>query len=136
MVGIDDMPALTEEEVTEAAHIVGQMGMGAFRRALAEDIDVLIAGRACDTAIFAALPTMLGFPTGLSVHMAKIIECAWLCCVPGAAIPILATLGDNAFVLESMNPQRQCHPDFGGGTQPGRTVRSVHRGTSPRASWT
>ena len=63
--GIDDMPALTEEEVTEAAHIVGQMGMGPFRRALAEDIDVLIAGRACDTAIFASLPTMLGFPTGL-----------------------------------------------------------------------
>ena len=55
--GIDDMPALTEEEVTEAAHIVGQMGMGPFRRALADDIDVLIAGRACDTAIFAALPT-------------------------------------------------------------------------------
>ena len=60
--GIDDMPALTEDEVTEAAHIVGQMGMGPFRRALAEDIDVLIAGRACDTAIFASLPTMLGFP--------------------------------------------------------------------------
>ena len=65
VIGIDDMPALTEEEVTEAAHIVGQMGMGPFRRALAEDIDVLIAGRACDTAIFASLPTMLGFPTGL-----------------------------------------------------------------------
>jgi hypothetical protein len=41
------------------------MGMGPFRRALAEDIDVLIAGRACDTAIFASLPTMLGFPSGL-----------------------------------------------------------------------
>src|SRR4051812_7340294 len=31
VVGIDDMPALTEEEVTGAAHIVGQMGMGPFR---------------------------------------------------------------------------------------------------------
>ncbi len=28
--GIDDMPALTEEDVTEAAQIVGQMGMGRF----------------------------------------------------------------------------------------------------------
>ncbi len=44
VIGIDDMPALTEEEVTEAEEIVGQMGMGPFRRALAEDIDVLIAG--------------------------------------------------------------------------------------------
>ena len=110
VVGIDGMPDLTEEEVSEAAHIVGQMGMGAFRRALSEDIDVLIAGRACDTAIFAALPTMLGFPTGLAVHMAKIIECASLCCVPGGRDSILATLDDDGFVLESMNPDRRATP--------------------------
>ena len=110
VIGIDDMPALTEEEVTEAAHIVGQMGMGPFRRALAEDIDVLIAGRACDTAIFASLPTMLGFPTGLSVHMAKIIECASLCCLPGGRDSILATLDEDGFVLESMAEQRRATP--------------------------
>ncbi len=103
------------------------MGMGAFRRALAEDIDVLIAGRACDTAIFAALPTMLGFPTGLSVHMAKIIECASLCCVPGGRDAILATLDDDAFVLESMNPQRQATPTSVAAHSLYATVRSVHR---------
>ena len=104
------MPALTEEEVTEAAHIVGQMGMGPFRRALAEDVDVLIAGRACDTAIFASLPTMLGFPAGLSVHMAKIIECASLCCLPGGRDSILATLDEDGFELESMAEQRRATP--------------------------
>jgi hypothetical protein len=110
VVGIDDMPALTEDEVTEAAHIVGQMGMGPFRRALAEDIDVLIAGRACDTAIFASLPTMLDFPIGLSVHMAKIIECASLCCLPGGRDSILATLDEDMFELESMAEQRRATP--------------------------
>ena len=110
VVGIDDMPALTEDEVTEAAQIVGQMGMGPFRRALAEDIDVLIAGRACDTAIFASLPTMLDFPTGLSVHMAKIIECASLCCLPGGRDSILATLDEDMFELESMAEQRRATP--------------------------
>lgn len=108
--GIDDMPALTEQDVAEAAHIVGQMGMGPFRRALGEDIDVLIAGRACDTAIFAALPTMLGFSTGIAVHMAKIIECASLCCVPGGRDSILATLDDEGFELESMAPERAATP--------------------------
>jgi hypothetical protein len=53
---IDDMPALNDQEVDSAANIVGQMGMSAFQRALAADVDVVIAGRACDTAIFAALP--------------------------------------------------------------------------------
>ena len=108
--GLDGMPALSERDVDEAAHIVGQMGTSAFRRALAADIDVLIAGRACDTAIFAALPTMLGFPTGLSVHMAKIIECASLCCLPGGRDSILATLDDDGFELESMAPQRKATP--------------------------
>src|SRR4029079_19293920 len=110
VVGIDDMPALTAEEVTAAAQIVGQMGMGPFRRALAEDTAGLLAGRACDTAIFASLPTMLGFPAGISVHMAKIIECASLCCLPGGRDSILATLDDNGFVLESMAEQRRATP--------------------------
>jgi hypothetical protein len=108
--GMDDMPALTEQDVREAANIVGQMGTGPFRAALEADVDVIIAGRACDTGIFAALPTALGFPTGLSVHMAKIVECASLCCVPGGRDSILAILDDDGFVLESMNPDRRATP--------------------------
>ncbi len=110
IVGLDDMPPLTDDDIVNAANIVGQMGMSSFRRALAADVDVIIAGRACDTAIFASLPTMLGFPTGLSVHMAKIIECASLCCVPGGRDAILAELDDEGFILESMNPDRRATP--------------------------
>ena len=108
--GIDGMPPLTEEEVGAASQIVGQMGMSAFERAFRADIDVLISGRACDTAIFSTLPVMLGFPVGLSVHMAKIIECASLCCIPGGRDSILATLDDDGFILESMAPQRKATP--------------------------
>jgi hypothetical protein len=107
---IDDMPALDEREVDAAAHIVGQMGMSAFQRALESDVDVVIAGRACDTAIFAALPAMAGYPVGPAQHMAKIIECASLCCVPGGRDAILATLDHEGFVLESMAPHRRATP--------------------------
>jgi hypothetical protein len=106
----DSMPALTAGDVTDAAHIVGQMGMGPFRKALESDVDVIVAGRACDTAIFASLPVVLGFPTGLAMHMAKIIECGSLCCVPGGRDPILAELDHDGFVLESMNPERRATP--------------------------
>src|ERR1700744_1742142 len=54
VVSFDDMPALTETDVADAAHIVGQMGLGPFRKALESDVDVIVAGRACDTAIFAS----------------------------------------------------------------------------------
>ena len=107
---IDDMPALNDQEIAAAAHIVGQMGMSALQRALAADVDVVIAGRACDTAIFAALPAMLGFPVGPAMHMAKIIECASLCCVPGGRDTILATLDHEGFELDSMAPHRRATP--------------------------
>ena len=106
----DGMPELTGEEIDASAHIVAQMGTGPFRRALDSGIDVLIAGRSCDTSIFAALPSLLGFPMGLTMHMAKIIECASLCCVPGGRDCILATLDDDGFELESMNPARCATP--------------------------
>jgi hypothetical protein len=107
---IDDMPKLTEDEADAADHVVGQMGMSAFQRAFAAGVDVIIAGRACDTAIFAAFPAMVGFPVGPAVHMAKIIECASLCCVPGGRDSILATLDHEGFELESMAPQRRATP--------------------------
>lgn len=103
-------PDLTEEVLDTAGHIVGQMGASAFQRGLRAGVDVLIAGRACDTAIFAALPMMLGFPGGPAMHMAKIIECASLCCIPGGRDSILATLDHEGFVLESMAPQRAATP--------------------------
>jgi hypothetical protein len=110
IVSFDDMQPLTEDDIIEASHIVGQMGTGVFRRALEADVDVVIAGRACDTGIFAALPMLCGFDTGLAMHMAKIIECASLCCVPGGRDPILAELDDDGFVLESTNPERRATP--------------------------
>ena len=101
---------LTSAEVDAASHIVGQMGYSSFARAYEAGADVIIAGRACDTAIFAALPIVLGFPAGLSMHLAKIVECASLCCVPGGRDPILASLDNNGFELESMAEQRMATP--------------------------
>jgi hypothetical protein len=107
---IDGMAPLSEAEVEAAAHLVGQMGTEAFCRALRAEADVVIAGRACDTAIFAAVPALLGCPLWPATHMAKIIECASLCCVPGGRDPILATLEGDSFVLESMHPERRATP--------------------------
>ena len=107
---MDTMPPLTEADVEAASHIVGQLGLEAFRRALEADVDVVVLGRACDTGIFASIPALLGFPAGIAMHMAKIIECASLCCVPGGRDSILATLDQEGFELESMAPQRRATP--------------------------
>lgn len=107
---IGAMPALTEAAIRSCTHIVGQCGTETLRRALALEPDVIIAGRACDTAIFAAIPELLGYDAALALHMAKIIECTSLCCEPGGRDAMLATLDDTGFVLESMHPDRRATP--------------------------
>src|SRR5215831_14973623 len=107
---MDTMPPLTEADVDAACHIVGQLGLEAFRRALEADVDVVVLGRACDTGIFASITAMLDFPAGISMHMAKIVECASLCCVPGGRDTILGVLDDDGFELESMAPNRAATP--------------------------
>ena len=101
---------VTRADIDSCTHIVAQMGCEPFRRAFAHDPDVVIAGRACDTAIFAALPQALGFDMANVMHMAKIIECTSICCEPGGRDAMLATLDANGFELESMNPQRRATP--------------------------
>jgi hypothetical protein len=107
---MDNMPPLTEAEVDAASQIVAQLGLEAFRRALEADADVVVLGRACDTGIFASIPAILKFPAGIAMHMAKIIECASLCCVPGGRDSILGVLDDEGFELESMAPNRSATP--------------------------
>lgn len=104
------MTAPTEAEILACCHIVGQCGTETLARALREPTDVLIAGRACDTAIFAALPEMLGYPVALCLQMAKIIECTSLCCKPGGRDAMLAELSLESFTLESMNPDAHATP--------------------------
>ena len=107
---IGPMANPTEADILQCSHIVGQCGTETLVRALREPTDVLIAGRACDTAVFAALPEMLGYPTALCQHMAKIIECTSLCCNPSARDAMLAELDQDGFTLESMNPLAHATP--------------------------
>lgn len=107
---IGPMPEPTPDEVRACTHIVGQCGTETLARALATDPDVLLVGRACDTAIFATLPEMLGYPSALALHMAKIIECTSLCCRPGGRDAMLAELDMRGFTLESMNPASHATP--------------------------
>ena len=98
------------DQLINQSTIVAQCGSETFKRALQLDPDVLIVGRSCDTAIFSSIPEMLGYPAGLCIHMAKIIECSSLCCVPGGRDAIMAYLDESGFTLESMNPKFHATP--------------------------
>lgn len=103
---------LTEERVASCSNLVAQMGTGPIARALDAGADVVVAGRACDTAIFAALPILRGHDAGLAMHAAKIAECGTLCAVPGGANDsLICRLREDHFVVEPANPSKRCTPE-------------------------
>lgn len=105
------LPELTEADVDESTRMVAQMGIGPFIRAFEGGAEVIVAGRACDTAIYAAFAAMKGYDLGLAFHMAKIIECGAQCAIPiGTNDCILGTLRENHFELEAINPERRLTP--------------------------
>ena len=101
--------ALRAEDTENAVRIVGQMGVGPYIQALGQGADVIVAGRSCDTSIFAAIPISRGFEPGLSYHLAKILECGALAATPGSASDcMLGTLRKEHFTVRPLNPRRRC----------------------------
>jgi hypothetical protein len=104
-------PHFDEQTIDRSEHIVGMMGAEPFVRALEAGADVVIAGRASDTAIFAAAPLMHGFPEGIAWHAAKILECG-AAAVVNRKTPdcMFAWLRDDHFVVEAPDPALRCTP--------------------------
>lgn len=102
-------PELTEDEVEASVRIVGQMGVEPFVKAIETGVQVIVAGRANDPSMFAALPFLKGFDKGLALHMAKILECAAIAAEPGSGSDsMMGTLKNDHFLVEPLNPERVC----------------------------
>ena len=102
-------PEATEDDIKDASHIVGQMGVEPFIEALKEGADVILAGRSYDPSMFAALAIHKGFDPGIALHCGKILECAAIASSPGSGSDCMfGTIYADHFVLETLNPARQC----------------------------
>lgn len=100
---------LTADDIDRAAVIVAQMGLEPIMAAVETGAQVILTGRACDDALFSAIPVMHGFDRGLALHMGKILECGSMACVPGDLHgSLLGHLFENHFVLEPPDPNRVC----------------------------
>jgi hypothetical protein len=109
--GLGATERLLPAEVEACSRVVAMMGVEPILEALEQGADVIVAGRACDDAIFAAVPIHRGCDRALSLHMGKTIECG-----PLVATPILmreaimATVRDDDFLVEPLHPGQRCTP--------------------------
>lgn len=104
-------PPFDAGTIDRSEHIVGMMGAEPFIKALQSGADVVLAGRASDTAIFASVPVMHGFPEGMAWHAAKILECG-AAAVVNRKTPdcMFAWIRKDHFVVEAPDPALRCTP--------------------------
>lgn len=102
-------PHLTADELDKTVRVVGQMGTEPIMEALGHGAQVVLAGRAYDPAVFAALPILQGFDRGLSVHLGKILECACIAAAPGSGSDcMMGFLRRDGFLVEPLSESRRC----------------------------
>ncbi len=105
-------PEFKAEQVDKLVNPVAQFGTGPIIEALESGAEVIVAGRCCDTAVFASYPIWKGFDPGLALHAAKIAECGALCARPvGANDSLIVEMYEDHFTVEPPNPARTCTPD-------------------------
>ena len=104
-------PEFNEATIDRSEHIVGMMGAEPFIRAVEAGADVVLAGRASDTSIFASLPIMHGFPEGMAWHAGKILECGAAAVVTRRTPDCMfAWVRKDHFVIEAPDATLQCTP--------------------------
>jgi hypothetical protein len=101
---------LTEDLLDRCDHVVGLLGAEPFVAALDAGADVIVAGRATDTAVIAAAALRLGCPPGPTWHAAKTAECGGQCTANPRGGGVLVAIDDDGFTVDPLDPTSSCTP--------------------------
>ncbi len=99
-----------DADVLARSHVVGMMGTEPIKAAIEAGAMLVLAGRASDSALYAAIPELHGADRGLAWHAAKTIECGAACCVVPAADGLMATIRNDHFDIEPLDPAARVTP--------------------------
>ena len=101
--------AITRQTIMDSERIVAMMGAEPLQQALKMGANVILAGRCSDSAIYAAIPTMLGYDPALAWHLGKTIECGATIATPKTGQDcVIGTLAADHFTVEPGHPEKAC----------------------------
>jgi hypothetical protein len=111
IIPLNPAPPISEAVIDRSTHIVGMMGHEPIAAAIEQGAQVVLAGRASDTSLFATVPLMKGCGAGPVWHAAKILECGTACVMQRKRPDSLfAWVHDDHFDIEPMDMDVHCSP--------------------------
>ena len=108
---LDHAPDVSESAISSCANIVALAGAEQVGAAISTGADVVVAGRATDTAGIAALPLLNGEDDGAAWHAAKIAECGALCSTKPLSGVVVVDIGEAGFTVEPLARGARCTPE-------------------------
>lgn len=103
-------PEISADSILGLTNIVALAGAEQVQAAINTGAEIVICGRATDTATIAALPLMRGDHAGGAWHGAKIAECGALCSTNPTSGVILVDFDDTGFTVEPLAANASCTP--------------------------
>lgn len=99
-----------EDIVRSSERVVAVLGAEPFIEAIRRGADVVLAGRASDTSIFAAVPLLKGIPERVAWPAGKAAESGAAATIPPRMDCVVVTVDDAGFTIEPANPKSICTP--------------------------
>ncbi|WP_394552526.1 acyclic terpene utilization AtuA family protein [Agromyces sp. MMS24-JH15] len=101
---------LDEATVLRCEHVVGLMGHAPISAALAAGADLVLAGRATDTASVAGIALGRGIAPGPSWHAAKTVECGSQCTTDPLGGGVMVEIDDDGFTVHPLDEHAAATP--------------------------
>jgi len=110
IVPLNPAPPISDNVIDRSSRIVGMMGAEPLQQAIRDGADFVLAGRCSDSALFAAIPVMRGFPPGLAWHAGKVSECGTLVCETLGRGVISTTVSHDQITIRPYGDGLRCTP--------------------------
>ena len=101
---------LSPQTVRSCSHIVALMGHVPIAAALDAGAEVVLAGRATDTSMVAAVALRRGLPDGPAWHAAKTVECGGQCTTNPVAGGVFVRIDRGGFTVSPLASDAACTP--------------------------
>jgi hypothetical protein len=107
---LDAAPPLDAGVIERSTRIVGMMGAEPLQAALDAGVDLVVAGRCSDPALYSAMPIRMGLPHGLAWHAGKVVECGASVCEKPAHGVVVGYVRPDEVLIRPIGHGLRCTP--------------------------